>query len=77
MFLFLYLSLREKESLHLFFNPQKAKNDDKVTFLERISEKYLVTFGNFCNFAAHLTNMFFMFIASGVCNSARSVDWID
>ena len=36
-------------------SPQKAKNDDKVTFLERISEKYLVTFGNFCNFAAHLT----------------------
>jgi hypothetical protein len=41
--------------LLIFFSPQKAKNDDKVTFLERISEKYLVTFGNFCNFAAHLT----------------------
>ena len=61
----------------LIANPKKAKNDDKVTFLERISEKYLVTFGNFCNFAADLANMFFMFIASGVCNSARSVDWID
>ena len=36
----------------LIANPPKAKNDDKVTFLERISEKYLVTFGNFCNFAA-------------------------
>jgi hypothetical protein len=47
------------ESPHLFSliaNPQKAKNDDKVTFLERISQKYLVTFGNFCNFAAHLAN---------------------
>ena len=52
MFLFIYLSLREKESpLLFFFSPQKAKNDDKVTFLERISEKYLVTFGNFFNFA--------------------------
>ncbi len=38
----------------LIANPQKAKNDDKVTFLERISEKYLVTQRNFCNFAVHL-----------------------
>lgn len=79
MFLF-YISRFAKKKAPLFSliaNPQKAKNDDKVTFLERISEKYLVTFGSFCNFAAHLANMFFMFIASGVCNSARSVDWID
>ena len=47
-----WYSLREKESpLLFFFSPQKAKNNDKVTFLERISLKNLVTFGNFCTFA--------------------------
>jgi len=44
-------SVRDRKPPFIFFSPQKAKNDDKVTFLERISEKYLVTFGNFCNFA--------------------------
>ena len=40
----------KKKAPIYFLAPQKAKNDDKVTFLERISEKYLVTFGNFCTF---------------------------
>ena len=45
-------SVRDRKPPFIFFSPQKAKNDDKVTFLERISQKYLVTFGNFCTFAA-------------------------
>ena len=44
-------SVRDRKPPLIFFSPKKAKNDDKVTFLERISEKYLVTFGNFCTFA--------------------------
>jgi len=53
---FFYTRFAKKKAplFSLIANPQKAKNDDKVTFLERISQKYLVTFGNFCNFAAHL-----------------------
>ena len=44
------------ESPHLFFSPQKAKNDDKVTFLERIFQRNLVTFGNFCTFVVEIRN---------------------
>jgi len=58
MFLFYFISrsAKKKAPFYFFFSPQKAKNNDKVTFLERISQKYLVTFGNFCTFAAHLAN---------------------
>lgn len=44
----------KKKAPIYFFSPQKAKNDDKVTFLERISEKYLVTQRNFCNFVVDI-----------------------
>ena len=49
-------SVCDRKPPFIFFSPQKAKNDDKVTFLERISEKYLVTFGNFCTFVVEFRN---------------------
>jgi len=53
MFLFLSLASRKR-------TPKKAKNDDKVTFLERFSQKYLVTQRNFCNFAVDLRQICFL-----------------
>ena len=54
MFLFYFISRFATKKAPLFSliaNPKKAKNDDKVTFLERISQRNLVSFGNFCTFA--------------------------
>jgi len=50
---FFYTRFAKKKAPIYFLAPKKQKMMQS-NFLERISEKYLVTFGNFCNFAAHL-----------------------